>query len=195
MLKGLITVPLKKTTALIGECLLPMCGRDSRSSHRTPMFSTTIGENIGYGRRDATPEDIEAAARAANAHGFIRALPRGYDTPVGERGIRLSGGQRQRIAIARALLKDAPVLLLDEPTAALDAEAESVVEEALNRLMTDRTVLIIAHRLSAIRNADRLLVLDQGQIVEQGTHDALLQTGSVYKSLYLKQISDNGNQG
>ena len=192
--------PQEGSITLYGNDLRQVSLTDVRArlslvSQDTYLFSTTIGENIGYGRRDATPEDIEAAARAANAHGFIRALPRGYDTPVGERGIRLSGGQRQRIAIARALLKDAPVLLLDEPTAALDAEAESVVEEALNRLMTDRTVLIIAHRLSAIRNADRLLVLDQGQIIEQGTHDALLQTGSVYKNLYLKQISDNGNQG
>ena len=192
--------PQEGSIALYGNDLRQVSLTDVRArlslvSQDTYLFSTTIAENIGYGWLDATPEHIEAAARSANAHGFIRALPRGYDTPVGERGIRLSGGQRQRIAIARALLKDAPVLLLDEPTAALDAEAESVVDEALDRLMKERTVLIIAHRLSAIRNAEHLLVLDQGRIVERGTHDTLMRTGSVYKNLYLKQISDNGNQG
>ena len=162
-------------------------------SQDTYLFPASIAENIAFGRAKAERKDLVAAARAANAHGFIENLPKGYDTPVGERGVRLSGGQRQRIAIARALLKDAPILLLDEPTSALDTEAETVVEEALRQLMRDRTVLVIAHRLSTIKHADHMLVLDRGQIVEQGTHEVLLQMDGVYRKLYLKQAAENGD--
>ncbi|MEZ4862856.1 MAG: ABC transporter ATP-binding protein [Caldilineaceae bacterium] len=151
------------------------------------LFPTTIAENIRYGRLAATCDEIVAAARAANAHDFIMALPQGYETPVGERGNRLSGGQRQRIALARAMLKDAPILLLDEPTAALDTQSERLVEEALERLMGERTVLVIAHRLSTIQRADRVLVLDQGRIAESGSHKSLLAKDSLYRKLYLKQ--------
>lgn len=157
------------------------------------LFPTTIQANIGYGRLDAAHDEIIAAAQAANAHDFIMALPQGYETLVGERGNRLSGGQRQRIALARAILKDAPILLLDEPTAALDAQSEQLVEEALARLMGDRAVLVIAHRLSTIQRADRVLVLDQGQIVESGTHESLLAEDSLYRKLYLKQMVKHNN--
>ncbi len=164
--------------------------RLSLVSQDTYLFPATVAENIAYGRLGTSQEEVESAARAANAHDFIQELPKGYETSVGERGVRLSGGQRQRIAIARAILKDAPVLLLDEPTSALDAEAEAVVEEALRRLMQGRTVLIIAHRLSTIQHADRMLVLDQGKIVEEGTHESLMQRDGAYKKLYMKQTSD-----
>ncbi|MFN8492437.1 MAG: ABC transporter ATP-binding protein [Caldilineaceae bacterium] len=160
-------------------------------AQETYLFPTTIAENIRYGRLDATRAEITAAAQVANAHDFITTLPQGYDTPVGERGNRLSGGQRQRIALARAILKDAPILLLDEPTAALDTQSEQLVEEALGRLMDDRTVLVIAHRLSTIKRAHRVLVLDQGRIVESGTHDSLLAQDSLYRKLYLKQVTNN----
>lgn len=153
------------------------------------LFPATIAENIGYGRLDATKEEIIAAAKVANAHDFIMELPQNYDTPIGERGSRLSGGQRQRIALARAVLKDAPILLLDEPTSALDTQSEALVKEALARLMKQRTVLVIAHRLSTIKEADQVLVLDQGQIIESGSHDQLLKKESLYKKLHLKQTT------
>lgn len=158
-------------------------------AQETYLFPTTIAENIGYGRLGANRAEIIAAAQAANAHEFIIALPQAYDTPVGERGNRLSGGQRQRIALARAMLKDAPILLLDEPTAALDSQSERLVEEALSRLMGDRTVLVIAHRLSTIKRAHRVLVLDQGRIVESGSHESLLAQHGLYRKLYLKQVA------
>jgi subfamily B ATP-binding cassette protein MsbA/ATP-binding cassette subfamily B protein AbcA/BmrA len=153
------------------------------------LFPTTIGENIAYGRRGVTRDEIVAAAVMANAHDFILEQPEGYDTLVGERGTRLSGGQRQRIALARALLKDAPLLLLDEPTSALDTQSEALVQDALDRLMEGRSVLVVAHRLSTIREADRVLVLDAGSIVESGTHEQLMQDETLYKRLYLRQAS------
>jgi len=147
------------------------------------LFGGSVAENIAYGRLGATPAEIEAAARAANAHNFIEELPAGYETAVGERGVKLSGGQRQRIAIARAVLKDPRLLLLDEATSALDNAAEAAIQAALARLMADRTTLVIAHRLSTVERADRIVVLDRGRIVEQGRHAELLARGGLYYRL------------
>jgi ATP-binding cassette, subfamily B, bacterial MsbA len=154
----------------------------------TLLFSGTVRENIAYGRLDATQTEIEEAARAANAHEFVMNLPDGYATLVGERGLTLSGGQRQRIAIARALLKDPRILILDEATSSLDARAEALVQEALERLMAGRTTLVIAHRLSTVRKADQILVMDAGRIVERGTHDELLRMEGVFARLYHRQF-------
>nr|GFA09766.1 ABC transporter B family member 19 [Tanacetum cinerariifolium] len=147
------------------------------------LFATTILENILYGKPDATTAEIEAATSAANAHSFITLLPNGYNTQVGERGVQLSGGQKQRIAIARAMLKDPKILLLDEATSALDSGSESIVQEALDRLMIGRTTVVVAHRLSTIRNVDSIAVLQQGQIVETGTHEELISKPGAYASL------------
>jgi ABC-type multidrug transport system fused ATPase/permease subunit len=151
------------------------------------LFSSTIRENIAYGRPEATNERIEAAARAAGAHDFIQALPQGYETQIGERGVTLSGGQRQRLSIARAFLKDAPILILDEPTSALDSATEQQVLETLKRLMKDRTTLIIAHRLSTVRHADQIVVVQDGKIAEAGSHEQLLLGGRLYSDLYSLQ--------
>jgi len=147
------------------------------------LFNGTVKENILYGRPDATDEEVIAAAKAANAHEFIMELPEGYDTRVGERGVKLSGGQKQRISIARALLKDAPILILDEATSSVDTQTEKQIQEALENLMKNRTTIVIAHRLSTIRNADQIIVLQDGEIIEAGKHDELLRAGGLYSQL------------
>jgi ATP-binding cassette subfamily B protein/subfamily B ATP-binding cassette protein MsbA len=152
------------------------------------IFPTSIAENIALGRPDASREQIVAAAQAANAHSFISRLPSGYDTVVGERGATLSGGERQRLSIARAFVKDAPLLILDEPTSALDANTESLLLEALERLMSGPITLVIAHRLSTIRDADEILVLEDGRIVERGPHQELIAADGLYSSLYRRQM-------
>ena len=162
-------------------------------SQDTYLFPTTLKENIAYGRIGATDDEIVAAAKAANAHDFIMRHPDGYETQTGEWGTKLSGGERQRIALARAILKDAPILLLDEPTSALDTQSEAMVQEVLEQLMRGRTVIVVAHRLSTLKNVDKILVLDQGQIRESGTHAELMKADSLYKRLYLKQTETNGN--
>ncbi|WP_114284245.1 ABC transporter transmembrane domain-containing protein [Candidatus Halocynthiibacter alkanivorans] len=154
------------------------------------IFADTARENIRFGRPDATDAEVEAAARAAAAHDFLMALPEGYDSQVGERGVMMSGGQKQRIAIARAILRDAPVLLLDEATSALDAESERAVQGAVDDLARDRTTLIIAHRLATVKKADRILVFDQGGIVAEGTHDALVADGGLYARLARLQFTE-----
>ncbi len=156
----------------------------------TVIFSTSVGENIHYGRPDASEEEVRAAAKSALADEFISKMPDGYETRVGERGMTLSGGQRQRIAIARAILRDAPVLLLDEATSALDAESEVKVQTALEHLMKGRTTLVVAHRLSTVRNVDRILVMDAGKIVDQGRHSALVKKGGLYARLAKLQFMD-----
>ena len=154
------------------------------------LFNDTIFNNIAYGLlRNASLSEVEAAAKAANAWEFIQQLPLGLQNEIGDRGVRLSGGQRQRIAIARAILKDAPILLLDEATSALDTESEQHVQAALDNLMQGRTSIVIAHRLSTIENADRILVLNQGKIVESGTHHELIATKGYYAKLYQKEFS------
>ncbi len=154
------------------------------------LFSGTIRENIAYARPSATDAEVEAAARAAHAHEFVERLALGYETLVGERGIKLSGGQRQRVAIARAILKDPAVLILDEATSNLDTESERLIEDALSRLLVGRTTLIIAHRLSTVQRADRLVVLEHGRVVEEGTHGELLALGGLYARLYQRQFRD-----
>eukprot|EP01018_Ginkgo_biloba_P034881 Gb_13908 [translate_table: standard] len=147
------------------------------------LFATTIYENIMYGREGATEAEVIEAAKLANAHSFISSLPDGYQTEVGERGVQLSGGQKQRVAIARAVLKDPAILLLDEATSALDAESERIVQQALDRLMKNRTTVMIAHRLSTIQNADVISVLQDGKVAEQGTHSSLLSKDGAYTKL------------
>jgi ATP-binding cassette subfamily B protein len=156
-------------------------------SQHPVLFPGTVADNIRYARPGATDEEVASAARVAEAHEFIAALPQGYQTPVGEDGHKLSGGQRQRVAIARAVLKDAPVLIFDEATSAVDNETEAALQRSLARISRDRTTLVIAHRLSTVRNADRVVVLDAGGIVEQGTHDALVNRGGLYQRLWAVQ--------
>ncbi|WP_239688737.1 ABC transporter ATP-binding protein [Aquitalea magnusonii] len=153
------------------------------------IFGSSALENIRYGRPDATDEEVYAAARAAAAHDFIQALPQGYATYLGERGVRLSGGQRQRIAIARAILKNPPILLLDEATSALDAESEQLVQQALERAAANRTTLVIAHRLATVKEADRIVVLEGGRIVAQGRHEELLHSSPLYARLAALQFA------
>ena len=145
------------------------------------VFADTVLNNIRYSNPNATLEEVKQAAKQAYADEFIDKLPEGYDTPLGERGVNLSGGQRQRIAIARAILADRPILLLDEATSALDAESESIIQAALKRLMADRTTLVIAHRLATVKDADRIVVLDEGRIQESGRHEELLKTSELYQ--------------
>jgi ATP-binding cassette subfamily B protein len=154
------------------------------------IFAASARENIRFGRPDATDAEIEEAARSAAAHDFIAALPEGYDTYVGERGVMLSGGQKQRIAIARAILRDAPVLLLDEATSALDAESERLVQAAVDKLARGRTTIIVAHRLATVKKADRIVVMDQGRIVASGPHDTLVAQGGLYARLARLQFTD-----
>jgi subfamily B ATP-binding cassette protein MsbA len=161
-------------------------------TQQTILFNDTVKDNIAYGDIDRTDAEIVAAAKAANAHDFIMRLPTGYDTVIGEQGTKLSGGERQRISIARALLKDAPILILDEATSSLDSEAEIEVQDALENLMRGRTTLVIAHRLSTIRNADRIIVLVNGEIREEGTHESLLACQGEYCRLYNMQFKENG---
>jgi subfamily B ATP-binding cassette protein MsbA len=160
-------------------------------SQDTVLFNDTVRNNIAYGAGERFTDDrIMAAARAANAHGFITELPQGYETILGERGTRLSGGQRQRVAIARALLIDPPILILDEATSALDTESERLVQEAIDRLLAGRTVFVIAHRLSTVVNADQILVMERGRIVERGTHQQLLSQRGAYFRLHSLQFRD-----
>lgn len=157
-------------------------------SQETILFHDSIEANIGYGRPAASREEIETVARAANAHDFVKALPNGYGTVVGERGVRLSGGQRQRVAIARALLRDPPILILDEATSALDSESERLIQDAIERLIEGRTVFVVAHRLSTVHRADRIIVLEGGEVVEQGRHTDLMAAGGRYRQLYEVQF-------
>jgi ATP-binding cassette subfamily B protein/subfamily B ATP-binding cassette protein MsbA len=151
------------------------------------LFPMSIADNIAFGRPGASREDVVAAARAAHAHEFIERLPLGYDTVISEKGISLSGGERQRVSIARAILKNAPILVLDEPTSSLDARTESLILDALHRLMRDKTTFIISHRMSTIRRADQILALKDGLVVENGTHQSLIASGGVYAQLYMHQ--------
>ena len=158
----------------------------------TVLFRGTIRENIAYGRPGATDEEVVAAAKVANADEFISRMPHGYDTVVGERGDTLSGGQRQRIGIARAVIRNSPIMILDEPTAALDTESEHLVIDALRELMKGRTVIMIAHRLSTISEADKIVVLKDGVVAEEGSHSALLALGGVYAELHRIQYETTG---
>ena len=172
------------------QALDELRGQMAAVPQEVQLFSGTISENLRISKPDATSQELVDAATAANAHDFITQFPDRYETVVGERGIQLSGGQRQRVAIARALLADPRILILDEATSSLDAEAEGLVQEALERLMVGRTTLVIAHRLSTVRAADRLVVLTDGRIVEQGVHDELVAAGGVYARLLERQLAD-----
>ena len=169
-IKNLSLVSLRQHIALVSQDIT--------------IFDDSVSANIAYGKHDATQEEIIKAAKAAAAHDFIEGFPEGYDTQVGEDGVKLSGGQRQRISIARAILRDAPILLLDEATSALDNESEKLVQDALEELEKGRTTIVIAHRLSTVQNADQILVLDRGQIVERGTHADLMQQKGLYAKMY-----------
>jgi ATP-binding cassette subfamily B protein len=175
----------------IRDVTLPSLRRNIAIVSQEPiLLSGTIAENLRYGRPDAGPEAIHEAARLAHVEEFVVRLPEGYDTEIGERGVRLSGGQKQRIAIARAFLKDAPVLLLDEPTSALDADSEALIKDALERLLQGRTALIIAHRLSTVEHADEVVVMDRGRIVEHGRHETLVQrSGGLYRRYAERQLA------
>lgn len=154
------------------------------------MFNGTIKENIAYGNFAATDEQIIEAAKKANIHEYISDLPDGYDTNVGERGVKLSGGQKQRVSIARAFLKNPPILILDEATSALDNATEMLIQDALGKLSEGRTTLVVAHRLSTVKNADEIIVITQSGVEERGTHETLMQTGGIYKTLYEYQFKN-----
>jgi ABC-type multidrug transport system fused ATPase/permease subunit len=160
----------------------------------TVLFRGTVRSNIAYGRPGASEREIFEAAKLANAHDFILRMPQGYDTQVGERGLTLSGGERQRIGIARTIIRNSPILILDEPTASLDSESEKIVIEALERAMKGRTVITIAHRLSTIRDADKILVLKDGLVHEEGSHDQLVALGGVYAELYRTQMGSGAGR-
>jgi subfamily B ATP-binding cassette protein MsbA len=163
-------------------------------TQQTILFNDTVRNNIAYGRQQCSDQEIMDAARAANAHDFIMRLPQGYESLVGEQGVKLSGGERQRLSIARALLKNAPILILDEATSSLDSDSETEVQKALEELMKGRTVFVIAHRLSTIRNAHRIIVLSEGRIVEEGPHDTLMTLDGEYRRLYDLQFRDDGTK-
>jgi ATP-binding cassette subfamily B protein len=164
-------------------------------TQETYLFHDTIRTNLQYARLDASQEDLEAACRVANIHEFIQALPDGYDTVVGERGYRLSGGEKQRIALARVILKNPRILVLDEATSSLDSESEALIQDALGKVMAQRTSIVIAHRLSTILAADLILVIDRGKIVESGNHATLLAQGGLYANLYQTQFRKGDQQG
>jgi len=188
---GRITIDGVDTRDLTLPALRSLTGIVSQD---TVLFNDTVRNNIAYGAAHVPGDaEVEAAAKAANAHTFIAELPEGYDTVLGERGTRLSGGQRQRLSIARALLRDPPILILDEATSALDTESERLVQEAVDRLLEGRTVFVIAHRLSTIIHADQILVMDRGAIIEKGTNAALLAAGGSYHRLYSLQFGQKGN--
>jgi subfamily B ATP-binding cassette protein MsbA len=174
-----------------GIALSSLTSQIALVDQETTLFRESIANNIRYGKPDATEDEVIEAARAAFAHDFIMQLPDGYSTNIGDRGVRLSGGQRQRICIARALLKNAPILILDEATSALDTESEQMVQKALDNLMINRTTFVIAHRLSTVLHADTIVVLDRGTIVETGRHEELLDRGGLYQRLYTMQFRDN----
>ncbi|MFM6978488.1 MAG: ABC transporter ATP-binding protein, partial [Methylophilaceae bacterium] len=190
--KGAIYIDAQNINSVTQNSLRAQIGMVTQD---TSLLHRSVRDNILYGRPDASEAEMLAAAKRAEAHEFIIQLidskgRKGYDAHVGERGVKLSGGQRQRIAIARVMLKDAPILLLDEATSALDSEVETVIQESLYRLMQGKTVVAIAHRLSTIAAMDRLVVVDQGKIVEQGTHAELLKLGGIYSSLWAHQSGD-----